>query len=233
MQALILAGGFGSRLMPVVNDRPKIMAEVGGKPFLEVLITYLRQQNISEVILALGYLSQYVKNYFQDGRKHGINIQYSVEDFPLGTAGAIKNAQKLLKNNFFVVNGDTFLDVDFAKVRAFHEEKNAEITMVVTKKGEKKERGLVEFDSCLRIRSFQENSENSPNTNSYTNAGVYLLNKTLCSTIKKGEKISLEKEIFPSVATRLHMYAYVTEKEYIDIGTPDRYERAQILLKSL
>ena len=97
MQALILAGGFGSRLMPVVNDRPKIMADIDGKPFLELLIRYLQKQNVNEIVLALGYLSEYIKNYFQDGKQYGVNIKYSVESFPLGTGGAIINAEKLLK----------------------------------------------------------------------------------------------------------------------------------------
>src|SRR3989338_10339275 len=233
MQALILAGGFGSRLMPVVNDRPKIMADIDGKPFLELLIRYLQKQNVNEIVLALGYLSEYIKNYFQDGKQYGVNIKYSVESFPLGTGGAIINAEKLLKKEFIVLNGDTFLDVDFNKISEFHKHNKADITVMVTKKGEKTGRGLVGIDDHFRMISFQDGQEVAKNNKSYTNAGIYLMNKKLCSFIKKDEKISLEKEIFPSIVSKIKMFALISENEYIDIGIPERYHKAQTLLNPL
>ncbi|MCJ7509172.1 MAG: sugar phosphate nucleotidyltransferase, partial [candidate division Zixibacteria bacterium] len=112
MQALILCGGLGKRLRPLTRKIPKSMLPVAGKPFLEYLIKLLKQNGIKEIILCTGYLHNKLKDYFGDGEKFGVNIQYSREHFPLGTGGAIKNAEKLIKSRFFVLNGDSYINLN-------------------------------------------------------------------------------------------------------------------------
>jgi len=232
MQALILAGGFGSRLMPLVNDRPKVMAPVSGRPFLEILIRNLKKQGFDDIVLALGYLSKYIIDYFQDGNKLGIKIRYSIEDMPLGTVGAIKNAQPLLESTFCTINGDTYLNINFKELFEFFRTHQARLVITLTRFHHLQERGVVKVDKNMRAVSFSEISENRSEDKSYTNTGVYLIDKNILNWIKKDEKISLEKEVFPLLLReKIPIYCYLSKKDYLDIGTPERYLKAQKILK--
>ena len=126
MQAIILAGGLGTRLKTLVNDRPKAMAHVNDKPFLEYQIDFLKKNNIDQIILCVGYLREKIQEYFGDGRKWDITINYAVEKKLLGTAGALKNAEKYINSSFFVLNGDSFLDIDLPGMASFHHRKKSE-----------------------------------------------------------------------------------------------------------
>jgi NDP-sugar pyrophosphorylase family protein len=229
-QALILAGGFGSRLMPIVNDRPKAMATIQGVPFLEILVTYLAKQGITDIIFALGYLSNYIQDYFGDGKKLGVTIRYSVENYPMGTAGAIKNATPLLASTFFVLNGDTFLETDYAPIDAYHQEKKADVTMVLTKNKKHEKRGMVRIDKTNKIVQYKENDTQNEDDFFYSNAGIYLMNRKILKYIKKDEKVSLEHEVFPRLYKALSLFGYIVDRQYIDIGTPEKYLKAQKIL---
>src|SRR4030042_4565412 len=113
MKALILAGGFGTKLKEVIHDRPKVMAPINGKPFLEHVISQLKNSGIEEIIISIGYLGDYISNYFGDGEDFGVDIKYSIEDYPLGTAGALKKDKKNFNDKFFTLNCGTFFCIDF------------------------------------------------------------------------------------------------------------------------
>jgi NDP-sugar pyrophosphorylase family protein len=233
MQALILAGGFGSRLMPVLNDRPKIMAPIADKPFLELLINNLVKQDIRKIVLALGYLSGQVSAYFK-GKESGAEISFSEENIPLGTGGAVKNAQKMLEEDFFVINGDTFIDIDYKKIFIKHINSKADITIVLTRlHADSKGRGLITIDNMNRILSFRQlEKEENTKTANFTNCGIYIFNKRVLSKIKKGEKVSLEKSVIPRlIELKYKIMGFTVNRDFIDIGTPERYKKAQVYLK--
>ena len=123
MKALILAGGFGTRLKDVVKDVPKSMALIFDKPFLEHQIHFLKKQGIDEIILGVHYMANKIKSYFGNGGKFEVNLTYSEEDIPLGTAGAVKNAEKYIDDTFFVLNGDSYSNIDLWKFLEFHNQK--------------------------------------------------------------------------------------------------------------
>lgn len=232
MQVLILAGGFGSRLMPVIYDRPKVMAPINNQPFLEYLIRYLKKKGFCDIVLALGYLSGYIKDYFKNGKEVGVRIQYSEEDMPLGTAGAIKNAAKFLSDEFIVINGDTFISLDFRSLMSFHADKKADVTIVLTKKGEIDSRGSVRLNKSAQVVSFEQISSTDKNSQVYINAGVYLMKRKIVKLIKSNHKVSLEKEIFPQfVQRKIPFYGFIVETDYLDIGTPERFAKAKDILK--
>ncbi len=224
MKALILAGGFGTRLKEVIHDRPKVMAPIDGKPFLEHVIHLLRKNGFSEIIISIGYLGDFIKNYFENGEGFGVKIEYASEDYPLGTGGAIKNAEYFLKETFLVVNGDTYLETNLAKIISDHEEKKSLATIVLTKRKIVSESGLVSLDKSGRIHSFSEKPEKGEG---WVNAGYYVFNPKVLKMIKKGERISLEKELFPLLAEKKLLHGYQVPEDFLDIGKPENYEKAR------
>lgn len=234
MQALILAGGFGSRLMPVVNDRPKVMAPVNGVPFLELVIKNLAGAGVDRVVLALGYLSGYVMDYFGNGSALAVDIRYSVEDAPLGTAGAIRHAAKYLQNWFLVVNGDTFMAVPVDALMRFHAENSADMTLVLASNAKASGRGVVATDAKNRIVSFEQLDNGLAKSKGYANAGVYVMEKKVLEVIPRGMKVSLEKETIPKLLRRrFRLLGFPVVQDYLDIGTPDRYKKAQSALPAV
>ncbi len=221
MQMLILAGGLGTRLKDLTKNTPKPMIEFGGKPFLEYLILNYRRQGVKNFILSVGYLNQQVIDYFNDGDKWNVQIQYSVEEDPLGTAGAIKQAEKLLKEEFFVTNGDTFMDINVKKVKNFHSNNRSLATLAVLKAKRKQNSGVIKLNSQGGILDFH--SSEKSNADNFINAGFYLMKKEILDDIPQG-KVSLENEVFPKIKNMLKAVEIVPEY-FIDIGTFDTYNR--------
>jgi NDP-sugar pyrophosphorylase family protein len=224
MKALILAAGFGVRLREMVHGRPKPMAPIAGKPFLEYLILHLKKNGIKDVILAVGYLSDYIVSYFGDGKKWGIKISYSIDNRPLGTAGTIKYAQKYFKKDFLVLNGDTFIDMDFDKLFKFHQDKMADATIAVTRQFHGRG-GLIILERDKKIKKFRE-IIGREKAKGYNNAGAYIFKPEILKFLKKGERASLEKDLFPLLIKKDYsLFAYPIKK-YLDIGSPESYKRA-------
>lgn len=226
MQAFILAGGFGSRLRSIVVDRPKPMALVGGKPFLEIVISNLVKQGIKDIVIGVGYLSSQIEEYFKDGSFFGAKISYSREDIPLGTGGAIRNAISQLEDTFVVLNGDTYVDLDFEKLILDHQKSDKKMTMVLTSVVQEGERGSVSVDQEGNLVSFSD-EDGECSSDMYSNSGVYVVSKKILKHIKTNSKISFEKDIIPTLiwaGEKIH--AHITSKRYYDIGTPDRYTLA-------
>jgi len=224
MLAIILAGGLGTRLRKILNDQPKPMAPVAGRPFLEYLILQLRQRGLTDIVLCIGYLGEQVKRYFRDGSKWGVSISYSEEKKPLGTAGAVKLAEKLVQEeNFLVMNGDSFLDIDLNKLIDYHLGERALATIALAEVGDPTRYGAVEINEKGEIKSFVEKGECSESK--LVNGGVYVFNKEIFNYIPEG-KTSLEKEVFPKLVGK-RFYGMPVKGFFIDIGVPEDYKRLQ------
>jgi D-glycero-alpha-D-manno-heptose 1-phosphate guanylyltransferase len=230
MRAFILVGGLGTRLRSITRELPKPMITVAGKPFLEHLIEKLASQNIQDVILCVGYGAQTVMDYFENGRKWGIHIQYSQEKELLGTAGAIKNAEIFAEKENFVLNGDSFFDINYKKMLEIHFKKKAMVTIACIHTQDTGDYGNIAIDRDYRILGFKEKV--SASNGGLISGGIYIFDRSVFNAIPKDQKVSLEEDIFPALATQGTCFAFPSDGYFIDIGTPERFERAQEEFKS-
>jgi D-glycero-alpha-D-manno-heptose 1-phosphate guanylyltransferase len=222
MKAIILAGGEGKRLRSVINDVPKPMAPINEKPFLEYLILQLRKQNIKDIIFSIGYKGSIIKSYFQNGDNWDINIEYSEEDKPLGTGGALRNAGELIDDEqFIVMNGDSFFDIEFKQLISFHEEKQAVVTISLAYAETIERYGQVEIGNDGEITKFIEKGNSV--SSGYINGGIYLLTSKLINEIPFGQ-VSLETEVFPRLINK-GLFGVRFKSYFIDIGKPEEYQR--------
>jgi len=207
MIALILVGGIGERLRPITENIPKPMVPVNGRPFLQYHIEELKKAGIKDIVLCAGYLSHKIQEYFGDGSKFGVKISYSVEKKPLGTAGAIKNAEKYINGTFLVLNGDSYLQLDYNKLINFHKSKKAKLTISLLEIKDPRRYGLVSIDESAKIISFDEKTTNPKGK--LINGGVYLVKPDILKVIPGSVKVSLEKEIFPQLIKQENVYGFV------------------------
>ncbi|MDH5644418.1 MAG: nucleotidyltransferase family protein [Candidatus Heimdallarchaeota archaeon] len=222
MRAIILAGGRGTRLKGIISEVPKPMADISGRPFLSLLLDYLKMQGFEEVVLAVGYMAENIQEYF-GGMYRGIRLKYSREEKPLGTGGAICLAlQKLESGPVFIINGDTFVTLDYKKMASMLIEAGKEIVIGVTKVPDTSRYGRVEIEDGY-ITGFLEKGEKGEG---YINAGVYLFSRELISSYKLQEAFSFETDILYS-KPELIKRAFKDENYFIDIGIPEDYLRAQ------
>ena len=221
---LILVGGQGKRLRQVVCDKPKPLADINGRPFLDILIRYVTGYGFRRIILCTGYMSSLVKEHYRTGTDD-VEILFSEEQEPLGTGGAIKNAEALIRSNpFLVMNGDSYCAADLGAFVDFHRRKNARLSIVLACSETNEEYGSVTFDFSNRITSFSEKVFRAEKT--VINAGLYLMNKDVLSTMPRERRFSLEYNLFPNMVDD-RSYGFVTELQLADIGTPQRYEAAK------
>lgn len=227
--AIVLCGGAGVRLKSVTGDLPKVMAHIVNRPFLELLLKQLRRNRFERVILAVGYRKEAISSYFKD-RAFGMNLVYSDESFPLGTGGALRNVVSLVRSDsVLVMNGDSYTNADLPGFVIEHQKSNADITLLVVDPKGRKDAGAVIVDQYRHVTKFAEKdySAEAP----YASSGIYMLARSLISTIPQGREISLERELFPQwLRTGVAFLASVYSGECIDIGTPERYRNAQIAL---
>jgi D-glycero-alpha-D-manno-heptose 1-phosphate guanylyltransferase len=223
--AVLLVGGMGTRLRSVVPNAPKPMAAVGNKSFLELLIRQLRDQGIRRLVMCTGYLADQIEAHFGDGHDWDVAIQYSRELQPLGTAGAVKLAQPYLQDasEFLVMNGDSFMEIDFQQLLQFHRQHRAVISIAVRGVENASRYGTVQLDDDQRVIGFSEKT--GAETPGLVNAGVYIFDRQVLPQIPQGPS-SLERDIFPRLLER-GVYALEQQGVFIDIGTPEDYARAQ------
>ena len=224
VDVIILCGGLGSRLADVVSDRPKPMAQMGRRPFLDILIDHFSSFGFRRFVLCTGHRSDCIREHYSR-RADSLEFAISDEPSPLGTAGAIKNAEASVKSNpFLVANGDSFCPVNLTEFYDFHLAKRAVMSMAVVESGNRSDAGLVAIDDCQRIVAFEEKGPRRHGR--YVNAGIYLFQKEILSVIPANTKYSLEYDLFPKLVSE-DSFAYICREPLIDIGTPPRYERAK------
>lgn len=228
MDAIILAGGLGTRLRKVVPDAPKPLAPVNGRPFLDMLLeSFDRSPHIGKVVLAIGYLAEAIKERYADTQYH-FPVVFSYEESPLGTGGAVKKALHLLSgDDVIAINGDTYADVDIGALLKFHRKKNGVATIAVARKQESARYGAVAFDDNYKIHSFDEKSD----TSDFVNAGTLILRKSLFDSVEGGAVCSLEKDLIPEWLEQ-GVYAYIHQDGFIDIGTPESYAESGTYLNT-
>jgi NDP-sugar pyrophosphorylase family protein len=224
MKALILAGGEGTRLRPLTLAMPKPVVPVVNVPFLRYQLELLHKHGVNEVILSLGYQPQKIEAVLGDGSGIGMKIHYVVEQSPLGTGGAYKNAEALLDGPTIVFNGDILCDLDLTAVLRQHHSHHATATLVLTRVQNPSAYGLVETTDNGRITRFLEKPSADEITCNTINAGTYILEPEVLKAIPKGENYSFERGVFPGLLRdQRPVYAYVSEGYWIDIGTPQKY----------
>lgn len=221
MKAIILAGGLGTRLRDAVEDLPKPMAPVGGKPFLEYLLLQMKRWEIADVVLSVGYKKDVIQAYFGDGSSFGVRISYSEEKEPLGTGGALK--QSLFRkddSHFIVMNGDSFFNIPFADLIRYHHGKPGLITMGLAFVKDRNRYGGVEInDDDGSIRSFQKDGLD---TAGLINSGVYIVNRNIVEYIPDGP-VSFEGQVLPLLKNDRLLYGKVFDAFFLDIGIPKDY----------
>jgi D-glycero-alpha-D-manno-heptose 1-phosphate guanylyltransferase len=221
IDVVILCGGLGTRLRGIINDRPKVMAEINGRPFLDILINYIKRFGFTRFILCVGYMGNVIKEYYRN-KCSGMAILFSEEREPLGTAGAIKNAEKLIRSEMFLVlNGDSICEINLEDFLRFHNSKKALHSIVLATIDNPADYGVIKVDEDQKILGFSEKT--TAHGVSLVNAGIYLLNRTVLGDIPSGQRFSLEYELFPEILDK-GIYGYITDRKLMDIGTPERLE---------
>jgi mannose-1-phosphate guanylyltransferase len=221
---ILLVGGLGTRLKPLTNQTPKPMLPVGGIPVTEHQILAAKRAGINTVILATSYLSEVFTPYFGDGSKWGMKLLYAVEEEPLGTGGAIRNAAELVgftetDEEFVIFNGDVLSRHDIAAQLTFHRERKADATLHLIEVADARAFGCVPTDSAGRVTDFLEKMEN-PVTNDI-NAGCYVFSPSVIAEIPQGKVVSIERETFPQlVSLGRSVYGYRDQSYWLDVGTP-------------
>ena len=231
---VVLAGGLGIRLRPVLGDLPKALAPVAGRPFLAYQLGWLKRQGVTRVILCTGYGHDRIKAYCGDGAAWGLQIQYSVEEMPLGTAGALQQARHLLGETFLAMNGDTYFAADLHVLLAGHRQGGAPATLALVKvpqagpaesAGRSTRRfGAVTLDGHGYVTQFAEKVRRRAGL---INAGLYILEPEVWAHFPPRAPLSLENDVFPALAARRLLRGQVLEGYHMDIGTPESYAQFQ------
>ncbi|MBN1383344.1 MAG: NDP-sugar synthase [Elusimicrobia bacterium] len=224
MKAIILIGGLGTRLRPLTCNTPKPLLPVINKPFLLYQIELIKKYGIKDVILCMAYLPSEFKKYFGNGKKFGVRISYAIEKNPLGTGGAIKNAEKFVRGPVLVFNGDVLTDLNLAKLIKVHKAKKAKATITLVHVKDPTSYGLVETTKSGKILRFLEKPSFNQITCNTINAGTYIFEPEIFEKIPPGIVYSVEREVFPTLlCEKIPFYTYTHSGYWIDIGTVEKY----------
>lgn len=220
MQAVILAGGRGTRLYPLTSRTPKPMVNLFNKPVLEHTIDLLKRHDICDIVITLAYKAEYIINYFGGGSKWGVNIQYSLEDTPKGTAGGLRRLKPLLNDTFLVISGDAVTDFDLRSALEFHKDRSAIATMLLYEVDNPSHFGIVESDNDGKIRHFVEKPKKHEAFTNTINTGIYLLEPEVLSYIPYDIAFDFSRNVFPRLLQNQEpFYSYRTEGYWCDMGT--------------
>lgn len=225
MKAVIIAGGLGTRLRPLTYNLPKPAVPVANIPLIIHQIRHLTRHGIKEIILNLHYLPESIKMILEEERELGVKVKFSIEEKPLGTCGAVKNAEQFFDDEpIMVFNGDTLSDIDLSALLKFHRDKKAKATLTLTRVPDPSLYGLVITDKEGRILEFIEKPAFQNNAVNTINAGIYVLEPEIMKRVPAGQTYSFEKQLFPDlIRSKIPFYAYVSEAYWIDIGNPEKY----------
>ena len=227
VRAFVLCGGLGTRLRPVLADRPKSMALISGVPFLQLLIERLRSQGIDDVTLGTGYMAEKIEDCFGDGSHLAMRIAFSRESEPLGTGGALKLAESQLSDPVLILNGDSYVEWDVAAMLDLFTSQDASVVIALQAVADVTRYGSVTLDHDRRITQFVEKGVRAGP--GLINAGVYLVRKEIVRDLPANQATSLERDVFPALLDR-RVYGSVCNGLFIDIGVPDDLQKAQTLL---
>ena len=222
MQALVLAGGEGTRLRPLTHTVPKPVMPLAGRPFLTFMLDWLRAHGVDDVLLSCGFLAHAVEDVLGDEHE-GMRLRYVHEDVPLGTAGPVRLAadEGLLADRLFVLNGDVLTDMDLTAQLAFHQAKGAAATLALIAVEDTSSYGVVPTADDGEVLEFREKTPGPAPTNRI-NAGAYVIERDVVERIPSGRAVSFEREVFPALVGN-GLYGYMSDGYWIDIGTPERY----------
>ncbi|MDD5659278.1 MAG: NDP-sugar synthase [Actinomycetota bacterium] len=228
MKAVILAGGFGTRIRPLTYLNPKPMLPLVNKPFMHNFISWIKSHDIKDIILSTGYLPEIFENYFKEEKDLGIKMTFVTEEVPLGTCGAVKNVEDHLDNeSFMVFNGDVLSDIDLNDMIRYHKDKKSDITIALTPVEDPTSYGLVPLDKDGRVEKFLEKPSWDEITTNLINAGTYIIERKLLDLVPEGENYSFERGLFPNaLEIGYSIYGYVSNAYWLDLGTPEKYIQA-------
>ena len=227
MKAVVMAGGEGTRLRPLTSNQPKPMVPVAGKPCMEHIIDLLRKHGMTDIVVTVAYLPQVIRGYFDDGGELGIELHYSVEETPLGTAGSVKNAAELLDETFLVISGDALCDFDLRALVEAHKRLGAVATLALYSVENPLEFGVVITDSEGRVERFLEKPSWGQVFSDTINTGVYVLEPEVLAAVPDGTAYDFSKQLFPDLLRRgKPVYGHLVEGYWQDIGNLDQYRKA-------
>ncbi|VVB56763.1 Bifunctional protein GlmU [uncultured archaeon] len=225
MKAIICCGGMGTRLRPLTYTTPKPMLPLGNKPILEYVIRHLKRNGFTDLYLTVGYLKEQIMDYFGDGKKWGVKIQYAVEEGEAGTAGSIVPLKKWASEPFIVQMGDHLSRLDLKKMYAYHKKEGHLATVALKRTGVPLEYGIAKLDDASRIIAFEE----KPIVRNFVNAGVYVFNPKIFDYIKPKEDFA--KNVFPRLLSeRQAIGGFVFDDYWLDIGRPSDYEKVNEMI---
>ncbi len=225
MQALILAGGEGTRLRPLTSTLPKPVVPLVDRPFIAFMIDWLRGHGVDDVVMSCGHLADGVRSVLGDGEAVGVRLRYVEEPRPLGTGGALKFAQEWLDDRFLMLNGDTLTDIDLSAQIAAHERTGARATLGLYAVEDPSSYGLVRLAADGKVTEFVEKPAPDQVDTNHVSAGMYVLERSVLDLLAPGEPASIERDVFPRLVGD-GLYGHVGSGYWMDIGTPDRYLQA-------
>ncbi|MBW8000510.1 MAG: NTP transferase domain-containing protein [Planctomycetes bacterium] len=227
MQTVILAGGIGTRLRPLTHKIPKPMVKVHNKPFLEHLLQLVKSYGLSDILILASYLGTQIEDYFGDGSSFGLKIKYSYEETPLGTGGALKNAEKMLANNFVLLNGDTLLPINYSDlVEQFQSLGKLGVIVAYSNPEKTIKNNLSVADNGSVLKYDKANAQDM----THIDAGVIVLNKKVLGYISDKSICSLESEIFPQLIQNHQLHAFKTEHKFYDMGSMEGLKNIEEIL---
>jgi D-glycero-alpha-D-manno-heptose 1-phosphate guanylyltransferase len=219
---MILAGGMGTRLRTVVNDRPKPMAIVAGRPFIEILVESLACKGVRDFVFLTGHMADMIERHLAAWRPRDLTFRFSREPVPLGTGGAVGHAAGMSGDPTLLVNGDTYFDTDLKQLWTYHHEKQALLTLSLVHVEDASRYGSVALDGTGRIEGFREKDPGAPGPG-LVNGGLSLISQSFIQRLPKNTSFSMERDVFPGLAAQGAMYGLVQSGAFFDIGTPASY----------
>ena len=228
IQAVILAGGKGTRLRPITNLTPKPMVVINGKPFLQYQLEFIKKFGVSEVLLLVGYLEDQIEDYFGDGNLFGLEVEYFYEESPLGTGGALKNAENKLADDFMLMNGDTFLPIDYGELIKYFYQNNKFGSIVVYDNPEKIFSNNIAIDRLNLVIDYNKKCSVGM---SHVDAGAMIFNKEILKFIPENRMCSLEEEIFFKLIKKEELVAYIIRNRFYDMGSFQELSNIKSVLK--
>ena len=224
MKAVILAGGLGTRLRPLTNKKPKPMLPLGKKPLLEYLIKWIKKNDVKEIVLCVSYLRKMIEDYFEDGQKFGVKIEYAISSKPLATAGQLKTAQKFIDDTFVCVYGDSIFDFNLKNMIAEHKEKKSFITMSLYEHKTSIKYGVVDTKNNGKVLSWNE----KPVIKSKINMGCYVMEPNILNFIPKNKPYEMDVVIKKAISKRKTVNSILIKNGFIDVGDKKTYEKLNL-----